>query len=129
MKMPPLAPTSLAWRRQRAMLKGIGWLMGVAGALLVVAVPVLMFLFARLVNRPTLPGSLPPYSGTHADSVHTFLLLGLIGGVGCLSLANGVFLVRQLRQSRLLSRLLILSFGLLLFVMTSGSAWLKSVGF
>ncbi len=129
MKMPPLAPPSLALRRQRAMLKAIGWLMGVAGSLLVVAVPVLMFLFARLVNQPTLPGSLPPYSGAHADTVHTFLLLGLIGVVGCLTLANGVYLVRHRRQSRLLSRLLILSFGLLLFVMTTGSAWLRSVGF
>ncbi len=110
------------------MLKAIGWLMGVAGALLVVAVPVLVFLFARLVNQPTLPGSLPPYSGAHADTVHTFLLLGLIGVVGCLTLANGVYLVRQRRQSRLLSRLLILSFGLLLFVMTTGSAWLKGIG-
>lgn len=127
--MPSLPPTSLALRRQRALLKGFGWLMSVAGALLVVAVPVLVFLFARLVNRPMLPGSLPPHSGAHADTVHTFLLLGLIGVVGCLTLANGVYLVRQSRQSRLWSRLLILSFGLLLFVMTTGSAWLTSVGF
>lgn len=132
MKMPPLTPTSPvtppALRRQQAVFKGIGWLMGVAGALLVVAVPVLVFLLAQLINRPMLPGSLPPYSGTHADTVHTFLLLGLVGVVGCLTLANGMYLVRHLRQSRLLSRLLILSFGLLLFVMTTGSAWLRSIG-
>ena len=128
MKIPPLAPTPLALRRQRALLKAIGWLMGVAGAVLVVAVPVLLFLFARLVNQPALPGSLPPSSGTHADTVHTFLLLGLLGVVGCLTLANGMYLVRQRRQSRLLSKLLLLSFGLLLFVMTAGSAWLKGVG-
>ena len=126
--MLPLAPTPPALHRQRALLKAIGWLMGVAGALLAVAVPVLMMLFTRLVHRPTLPGSLPPSSGTHADTVHTFLLLGLIGVVGCLTLANGVYLVRQRRQSRLLSRLLLLSFGLLPFVMTAGSAWLKGVG-
>ena len=129
MKMPPLAPTPLALRRQQAMLKAIGWLMGVAGGLLVLAVPVLVFLFARLVNQPTLPGSLPPYSGAHADTVHTFLLLGLIGVVGGLTLANGVYSVRHGRQSRLLSRLLILSFGLLMFAVTTGPAWLKSVGF
>ncbi len=110
------------------MMRGIGWLMSVAGALLVVAVPVLVFLLARLVNQPTLPGHLPPYSGTHADTVHDFLLLGLVGLVGCLTLANGIYVARHLRQSRLLGRLLLLSFGLLVFVMTTGSAWLKSVG-
>ena len=110
------------------MMKGIGWLMNVAGALLVVAVPVLMVLLARLINQPTLPGHLPPYSGTYADTIHTFVLLGLVGLVGCLTLADGIYVVRHLRQSRLLSRLLLLSFGLLLFVMTTGSAWLKSVG-
>ncbi len=110
------------------MFKAIGWLMGIAGGLLVVAVPVLVFLLARLVNQPTVPGSLPPYSGTHADTVHTFLLLGLVGVVGCMTLANGIYSVRQRRQSRLLGRLLLLSFGLLIFVMTTGSAWLKSVG-
>ena len=109
-------------------MKAIGWLMNVAGALLVVTVPVLMVLLARLVNQPTRPGSLPPYSGTHTDTVHTFVLLGLVDLVGCLTLANGIYVVRNLRQSRLLSRLLLLSFGLLLFAMTIGSAWLKNVG-
>ena len=110
------------------MFKGIGWLMGVAGALLVVSIPVVAFLLARLVNRPTLPGSLPPYSGTRADTVHTFLLLGLIGVVGGLALANGVYVVRHLRRNRLLAGLLLLSFGVLLFAMSIGSAWLKSLG-
>ena len=85
-------------------------------------------LLARLVNQPTRPGSLPSYSGAHADTVHTFLLLGLVGVVGGLTLANGTYLVRHRRQSRLLSRLLVLSFGGLLFVMTTGSTWLKSLG-
>ena len=111
------------------MIKGLGWLMSVAGALLVVAIPVIMFLLAGLVNQPTLPGSLPPYSGTHADTVHSFLLLGLVGVVGCLMVASGSYQVRHQRPSRLLARLLLLSFGLLLFVMTTGSAFLKSVGF
>ena len=126
---PPLPVVPPALHRRRAIFKGIGWLMSVAGVLLVAAIPVLMFLLARLINRPTLPGSLPPYSGTHADTVHTFLLLGLIGVVGCLTLANGIYTVRHLRQSRFLARLLLLSFGVVMFVMTTGSTWLKSVGF
>ena len=111
------------------MIKGTGWLMSVVGVMLVVTIPVLAFLLARLVNQPTRPGSLPPYSGTHADTVHTFFLLGLVGVVGCLVLANGVYQVRHGRQSRLLARLLLLSFGGLILAMTAGSAWLKSVGF
>ena len=109
-------------------MRVIGWLMSVAGALLVVAVPVLAFLLAGLVNQPTRPGSLLPYSGTHTDTVHTFVLLGLVGLVGCLTLANGIYVVRRQQQSRLLGRLLLLCFGLLLFAMTIGSAWLKSIG-
>ena len=103
-------------------------MMSVSGILLVVAIPVLAFLFARLINQPTLPGSLPPSSGTQADNVHTFVLLGLVGVVGCLTLADGIYIVRRLRQSRWLAGLLLLSFGLLLFAMSTGSTWLKSVG-
>ena len=110
------------------MFKALGWLLSVAGDLLVVAVPVLMWLLAGLVNQPTRPGSLSPYSGTHADTVHTFALLELLGLVGCLTLANGIYVVRRQQPSRLLGRLLLLSFGLLLFAMTIGSAWLKGIG-
>ena len=110
------------------MFKALGWLMSVAGALLVVAVPVLMWLLADLVNQSTRPGSLPPYSGIHADTVHTFVLLGLVGLVGCLTLANGIYVVRWQQPSRLLGRLLLLCFGVLLFAMTIGSTWLKGVG-
>ncbi len=110
------------------MLKGLGWLIIVSGASLAAAVPVLMILLARQVNASTLPGRLPAYTGTRADTVYAFLLLGLLGVVGGLALANGMYLVRHLRQSRLLSRLLILSFGLLMFAVATGSAWLKSLG-
>ena len=109
-------------------MKGIGWLMGVAGALLVLATPLLMVLLAEMVNRPVLPGSLPPYTVTRADTVRSFLLLGLTGLVGGLTLANGVYVVRHLRQSRWLSGLLLLGFGLLVLVMATGSAWLERVG-
>ncbi len=127
---PPLPPAVPAVRRpQTALFKGLGWLMGSAGALLVAAVPVLAFLLARMVNQHTLPGSLPSYSGTRADTIHTFLLLGLIGVVGCLTLANEIYVACHLRQSRFLARLLLLAFGVLMFAMTTGSAWLKSVGF
>ena len=75
MKMPPLAPTSLALRRQQAMLKAIGWLMSATGSLLIVAVPVLVFLFARLVNRPTGPSNLRlDFSRRSSDAGQTDVL-------------------------------------------------------
>ena len=103
--LPPPSPPdpALAALQQRASPASIrrrGWVLIVIGPLLSGGIAALAAVVASLVNRPTPPGGLPSYTGSHALLVDTFELFGLLFVFGLVSLANGVYQVRHSRQSR-----------------------------
>ncbi len=110
MSNPPPLPPRLSPR----LTKGLGWLFIFLGVSLVVGMAYITRYMIGVVNSPTVPGSLPRWSGSHEMTVRMFWMFGGVALFGVGSIANGIWALRY-GSMNLVLRVLLVLLGVALF--------------